>query len=425
MCEGRAVEVEQLPLISVESRAPRGAKCPEWPTKDVVEAALADPLWQPRPFTEFVLKIHSRCNLSCDYCYVYEMADDTWKDNPATMSKATVDQAAARFGEHMQAHADDIPVAKIVLHGGEPLMAGPELITYLTERFHAETPPGIELNLRMTTNAVLLAPENLQLMRDCGIRAYVSLDGDRDAHNRHRKYANDRGSYDATIRGLKALRAPEYRDLFSGLLCTIDVANDPIDVYEALIDHKPPMLDFLLPHGNWTQPPPAWGGDSNATPYADWLIPIFDRWYDAPTQPVTVRLFHAIMSLILGGHSRAETVGLSPFQSLTIDTNGSIDFCHQLKSAFNGAAITGHHVSRDPLDTLLLQPGVVARQIGADALCDTCKACPIRNICGGGLYAHRYKAGIGYLNPSVYCADLSRLIAHIIERVSEDVLERT
>ncbi|ROO86803.1 uncharacterized protein EDD29_4385 [Actinocorallia herbida] len=416
--------MRELPLVSLASNKTVGAAC-EWPTKDVVDAALANPRWQPRPFIEFVLKIHSRCNLSCDYCYVYEMADDSWKDNPATMSKATVDQAAARFGEHLRVHASEVPVAKIVLHGGEPLMAGPEMITHLAERFRAETPPGVDLDLRLTTNAVLLTPDNLRLMRECGIRAYVSLDGDRTAHDRHRKYANGRGSYDATIRGLQALRAPEYRDLFSGLLCTIDLANDPIDVYEALIAHAPPMLDFLLPHGNWTQPPPAWGGDSGATPYADWLIPIFDRWYDAPVRPTSIRLFDAIMTLVLGGRSRAETVGLSPFQSLTIDTNGSIDFCHQLKSAFNGAAITGHHVARDALDALLLQPGVVARQIGADALSDTCKACPIRDICGGGLYAHRYKAGTGYLNPSVYCADLSQLIAHIIERVAGDVLNPT
>ncbi|MGI5206144.1 FxsB family cyclophane-forming radical SAM/SPASM peptide maturase [Spirillospora sp. CA-108201] len=388
-----------------------------------MKSVLADPQWQPMPFVEFVMKVHSRCNLSCDYCYVYEMSDDSWKDNPANMSKATVDDGATRFGEHMRTHADDISVAKVVLHGGEPLMAGPELITYLTERFRAETPPGIELDLRMTTNAVLLTPENLRLMRACGIRALVSMDGGQEAHDRHRKYANGRGSYDAAVRGLNALRSEEYRDLFSGLLCTIDVANDPIDVYDSLISHEPPMVDFLLPHGNWTQPPPAWGGDSDTTPYADWLIPIFDRWYEAPVKPTSIRLFDEIINLVLGGRSRAETVGLSPFQSLTIDTNGSIDFCHQLKSAFNGAAATGHHVSSDSFDELLRQPGVIARQIGADALCDTCQACPIRDICGGGLYAHRYKSGVGYLNPSVYCGDLSRLIIHIIERVSGDVLE--
>jgi uncharacterized protein len=31
--------------------------------------------WRPVPFREFIVKVHSRCDLACDYCYMYEMAD--------------------------------------------------------------------------------------------------------------------------------------------------------------------------------------------------------------------------------------------------------------------------------------------------------------------------------------------------------------
>src|SRR6266566_6361340 len=27
--------------------------------------------WTPHPFRQFILKIHGRCDLSCDYCYVF------------------------------------------------------------------------------------------------------------------------------------------------------------------------------------------------------------------------------------------------------------------------------------------------------------------------------------------------------------------
>jgi uncharacterized protein len=33
--------------------------------------------------------------------------------------------------------------------------------------------------------------------------------------------------------------------------------------------------------------------------------------------------------------------------------------------------------------------------------------------CGGGLYAHRYRADNGFDNPSAYCPDLLKLITHI------------
>jgi uncharacterized protein len=42
-------------------------------------------------------------------------------------------------------------------------------------------------------------------------------------------------------------------------------------------------------------------------------------------------------------------------------------------------------------------------------------------ICGGGLYPHRYREGAGFRNPSVYCADLLRLITHVTERVTSDL----
>jgi uncharacterized protein len=41
--------------------------------------------------------------------------------------------------------------------------------------------------------------------------------------------------------------------------------------------------------------------------------------------------------------------------------------------------------------------------------------------CGGGLYPHRYRSGSGFRHPSVYCADLMRLITHVRDRVGADL----
>ena len=59
---------------------------PEWPATLDVHALLADG-WEPTPFREFVLKIHSRCTLACDYCYMYELADKTWRLRPRRMPR--------------------------------------------------------------------------------------------------------------------------------------------------------------------------------------------------------------------------------------------------------------------------------------------------------------------------------------------------
>ncbi len=130
------------------------------------------------------------------------------------------------------------------------------------------------------------------------------------------------------------------------------------------------------------------------------------------------------MHLLLGGASDSEIVGLAPARMVVIETDGSVEQEDTLKVAFEGAAATGLHVARDSLDAALLVPQIVGRQIGARALSAQCRVCPVRQVCGGGLYSHRYREGTGFLNPSVYCPDLLALISHIRDQVRADLMVR-
>src|SRR5262249_42664222 len=157
--------------------------------------------------------------------------------------------------------------------------------------------------------------------------------------------------------------------------------------------------DLLLPHGNWVNAPPHRGDGTMTTPYADWLSTVFDRWYSAPEVTTNVRLFGDIIHLLLGGVGGSEQVGLSPTGVLVIETDGMLEQVDALKSAYDGAAWTGLTVFRDSLDSALWHPGIIARKIGLAALSDTCLGCEVVNVCGGGFYPHRYRAGAGFRNP--------------------------
>lgn len=388
----------------------------EWPAEQVVRDALADSSWTPAPFTQFVVKVHGRCNLSCDYCYVYEMADQSWRDKPATMSAGTLRQTAWRIREHATAH--DLDVVDVLFHGGEALMAGPAYLRQAAAVMNAEISAASRVRLRVQTNGILLTERMLRVFAAADIQVGVSIDGDARAHDRHRRYANGRGSHAAVLAGLSRLRQPAYKHLFGSVYCTIDIENDPLQAYQALLETGAPGMDFLLPHGNWADPPP---GIGSGTPYADWLIAIFDHWYGAPRQETRIRTFENILDMVLGGTSQFGGMGLSPVQFLVVDTDGSIEQVDHLKSAFEDAPATGLNVHGHAFDAALRHPGVVARQRGLAALCATCLSCPVHQICGGGLYTHRYRPGSGFLNPSVYCADLRRLVEHIRDTVCADL----
>ncbi|MDT0310529.1 FxsB family cyclophane-forming radical SAM/SPASM peptide maturase [Streptomyces sp. DSM 44917] len=390
-----------------------------WPDDVLDVPALRAAGRRPVPFQEFVVKVHSRCNLACDYCYVYQAADRGWRAQPHVMSHGTAEHVCRRIAEHAERHA--LPSVRVILHGGEPLLAGAEFLGGLARRLRTLLPVSTAAEVTIQTNGTLVDEAVLTMCHEQGLRLGVSLDGDAAVHDRHRRDAGGRGTHARTAAVLHRLARPEHRAVSAGILCTVDVTADPLATYAHLLSYRPPAIRFLLPLGNWTHRPPGRVPDARVTPYADWLIPVFDQWYGSPAPPVRLPLFESMLDLLLGGATSTESLGGGPSRLAVVDTDGTLALSDHLKTAADGADRTGHDVFSDPFDSLLDHPGVVARQLGPEGLCAQCRGCPVRTVCGGGHYAHRYRADSGYLHPSVYCPDLMDLIGYVSRVVRADL----
>ncbi|HZN79119.1 MAG TPA: FxsB family cyclophane-forming radical SAM/SPASM peptide maturase, partial [Mycobacterium sp.] len=309
--------------------------------------------------------------MACDHCYVYEHADQSWRGRPKFMTTATVRAAAGRIADHAASH--HLRRVLVVLHGGEPLLLGVARLRATLEILRDRIEPVTRLDLRMQTNGVLLSEAMCDLLASFEVKVGVSLDGDREANDRHRRFANGASSYNQVLSALALLRRPEYHHLYAGILCTVDVRNDPNRVYAALAAQSPPRIDFLLPHATWDSPPLRPGPDP--TPYSTWLLKIHDLW-TSQGRPMSVRLFESLQSTAEGGPSQSEWVGLDPVDLAVIETDGAWEQVDSLKTAFDGAPATGFDVFADPVDTVATWPGIARRQSGIDDLCDTCRSCP-------------------------------------------------
>lgn len=396
----------------MSSQVSRQSSSAIWPVEGLDVRSLLRDGWAPRPFRQFIVKLNGRCNLACTYCYVYEMADASWRSKPRIISVETLDRTARRIAEHATAH--QLADVEVVLHGGEPLLCGVSFIDDAVSRLRGALPAAIGLSVRLQTNGTLLTTAVLDTLLTRGVKVGVSFDGTARSHDARRVHEDGRGSHDEVTGALRLLTTKPYVHVFSGILCTIDVTADPVRTYEALAAFSPPRIDFLLPHANWQTRPTAGHGQ--------WLAAAFDRWYDGAE--TRVRLFEEIIRLLLGGHSTSEMIGLSPVALIVIDTDGSVEQVDTLKSAFPGAPATGMSVFTHSFDDVLALPSIAARQIGTKALADCCLACPVHRVCGGGYFPHRYRPGSGFRNPSVYCADLRYLISHIGRRIRADLMER-
>jgi uncharacterized protein len=372
-----------------------------------------DPAVPAEPFRQFIVKVHSRCNLSCDYCYVYHHVDQSWRDRPKVMSAQTIAALAERIGEHTAAHGPK--KIFLVLHGGEPLLAGPTVIDSLITAVRAAVPAATELEVTLQTNATLVDDHFIDVFRRHQVGIGVSLDGGSEATNRHRRYADGRPSFDLVEAGIVRLRAAG--DMWTGLLCAVDLDNDPIQVYEDLLALGPQSIDLLLPLANRVYPPP--GHNPATTPYAEWLIRVFDRWFDEPIRETGIRLFESIIMLLLGGASDTEAVGLHSPAAITVETDGTLEVTDALKTTAPGLGALGMSVHHNSLDQAADHPAVRAARRVAENLATGCQICPLRTICGGGQYSHRFGPDGSFTHPSVYSRDLFRLITHIRGRVRE------
>jgi uncharacterized protein len=331
------------------------------------------------------------------------------------MSLGTAAQLGSRIDEHAVAHG--LEQVDIILHGGEPLLLGVDYLRALCETVTRHA-PHVRIQWNGQTNGTGYTEQALAFCREWQVRFGLSLDGPRAVNDLHRSDHAGRSSFDAVERAVVLLRSAP--PLWGGILAVIDLASDPVGTYSYLRSLDPPSIDFLLPHGHHDLRPP--GKESlDGTPYADWLLRVFDSWYYRRPQPLRIRRFRDIISIYLGASDSSEEWGLQPVDFIVVETNGEIQAVDTLKVTYPGACELGMNLFEHSFDTALTSPLVRARQENWRTLSDTCQRCDLVRVCGGGYFPHRYSTENGFQNTSVYCADLMKLIRVVTGAVQRDL----
>lgn len=360
------------------------------------------------PLRLFICKVASRCNLDCDYCYVYKHADQSWRDQPRFMTPETTRMVGERIRRHCEAHG--LNAIDVVMHGGEPLLAG---LDYLDQwcQVICEQTANIKVRFRMQSNGVLFDNKAAEFCLRWNITVGLSCDGGGNASDRHRLDFAGQSSFPKVQQALEILAGPA-RSVWSGFLTVIDIENDPLEVYSFLRSYNPRSIEFLLPLGHYEMPPKGKEADLKFTPYADWLIPIFDAWFREVPNNITIRRFRDIIALMAGAQNSTEEWGLQPVDFAVVETNGAIEAVDTLKTTYPGANRLQLNVLDNDFDEMSSRWQIRDRTTGLQGLCNTCQECEFVRVCGGGYYPHRYSRRNGFQNPSVYCSDLIKLMFH-------------
>lgn len=361
---------------------------------------------------QVILKIAQLCNLDCTYCYVYNRGDDSWRTRPSVILEHVAHKLAERIEEHCLRHGLDS--FTVELHGGEPLLLGKRRMRPLLDVLQSNC-GDVRLRFTMQTNGTLLDREWLELFREYGISFGISLDGPPELADRRRIMRNGGGSTTKVLETIARLRAegPLFDELFGGCLCVVDPDADGGALVEWFVDQGVTSFDFLLPDGNYVNPPQEWTG---VTPYRTFLLSAFERWYSMGARAPRIRKFELMMLGLTGADVPLDALGGDLRRLCVVESDGSI-------GVNDVARICGGDYSTDVLNIFdhSLDEHVRRYRIGEiQKVCDQCERCPFLASCGGGYLPHRFD-GSGFDNPSLYCDALYALSARMMRALREDL----
>jgi len=170
-----------------------------------------------------------QCNFACDYCFQGDHGDYN-----KFAAKMTMDQARG-VARWIETRLDELKPSKfaMIFFGGEPLLNLP-VMYYLAERCQALCDErGIPQIVSIITNGLLLTPDVVDRLLPYGLNGVkITLDGDRDTHNRMRPLRGRQGTFDKIIENLRQV-GPKIPITIGG---NFDASS---------VDSYPALLDFL------------------------------------------------------------------------------------------------------------------------------------------------------------------------------------
>jgi uncharacterized protein len=333
------------------------------------------------PIQRIVLNTTNQCNLACGYCYEY--SDDkiaSTKDKPKFMSdsiaKAAIDTLLKESAGRNALH--------VTFFGGETLLNFPlmkQSVQYATEQVAAV---GKTVDFSLTTNATLLTEEIADFLAEYKIGVTVSIDGDKELHDRMRVFHSGKGSYDIIAPRIKMLLA-RHKTNFIGARVTL---SNGVREVRRIYDHLTQEFGFegvgfapatanpdRLYHINGTKMDRVLDQfEELAWEYRDYVIRGGRHYFTNVAD--TIKEIHL-------GISKAYTCGAG-LGLLGVGTSGDIAACHRFVDSpvAQMGNVTTSGLNRDARHEFLEQHHIGSRP--------DCHTCWVRPVCAGGCYHESY-----------------------------------
>jgi uncharacterized protein len=268
----------------------------------------------------------------------------------------------------------------------------------------------VRIQWSIQTNGTLLTTEICEVLEHHRVLVGISLDGS-ERQNRRRIDHRGRPSWQRVMDGIRLIRQrPNLR--WGGLLCVVNLDDQPEETIEALCGLEPPQIDLLHPFITHDA-----AGDKRqalAESFGNWMLRAMHHWMGRTTFAGTrIRVFEDALQAVATRRPRTDWFGPRRVSYLVIETDGSYDLLDQLKviGADSGRLRRlGRTVENCSLSGAVTEAGRLLAESGGDCLPQACTGCRWSDVCAGGHLTARHSLSRGFDNRSVYCEGIQRLL---------------
>lgn len=294
---------------------------------------------------QLIINLTEDCNFRCKYCYLTDVYDYTRNRTSAKLELETGVKALDLFFEILKPIAKKIPgkLAGVTFYGGEPLLMYStikKLIDYA--KTHSPTP----LLFNITSNGYILNDEMMDFFVANKINIAISLDGNKENHDRNRVLVNGKGTFDVVYKNIKRFQEkyPDYDRL--NLLSVYDFKTDLEANVRFFEEEKLPRIVFLNSVSNLNTNYYDRFSDEEIKAYNQQKDKLSGKYIDSRKRrkPISeyIRVFYVGPSMVI---LRPKLDNVRPFiapftgtcipgMKINVRTDGTLDICERVNKTF-------------------------------------------------------------------------------------------
>jgi len=387
------------------------------------------------PTVTVIVKVTNACDMRCSYCFI----------EPSVFHK-TMKQHTANRVVHAFLDSDFFDSVHFVWHGGEPLLRGRAFF----ERIFAEQracATSVAYTNSTQTNATHLDDDMLDFLLSNQVSIGLSLDGPATLSDASRKTrrslpllttgatagcdgastaggcgsdANPGGAHSVTV---DAARRLQQRGQQPAAIVTVNRNNvgSPEAIFAEFQSRRIHMKINPLTRSGLADTPLGADLGITADEYGEFLVRMFDAWFDHPDPKITIEPFGQHIARILGdqvAHSCFYTLSCHRF-FLGISPDGDLFPCGMFQGEPSFRYGNIHDMKPQDVAQTLLFGDLDARE---NKVLRDCASCAFLDLCYSGCMFHSLKDSKILWQKDYYCAGYKRYFEHALRRVHHNIL---